>query len=247
VTLVAAVGDDAFGREALAGFLREGLDTRYMRVVPGEPSGVALILVDEQGENQIAVASGANLRLSPADVDAVPDEVFAAARVLLASLESPLPTVVRGLERARCSGSLTILNPAPADAAIATREMLSLVDVLTPNEHEAAALAEGERDPVEAARRLCGLGCGAVVVTLGAAGCLVWDGSATRVPPEPVVALDATAAGDAFNGALAVALAEGRSLVEAARWANRAAALAVTHRGAQPSLPRREEIDALGR
>jgi ribokinase len=253
VLFVGAVGDDELGNAA-AGHLRsENLVCDYIKTVPGEPSGVALILVDEAGQNLISVAAGANARLSPRDLDAVPDAAFAAARVFLTSLETPLETVFYGLQRAKRAGLFTVLNPAPAAAAILDGNLLPLVDVITPNTGEAALLttaptrqasAHDEEAALGSARRLQSLGCRQVVVTLGSAGCLVVDEQTTRIPGRAVRAVDATAAGDAFNGALAVGLSEGRSLVEAARWANAAAALSVTKRGAQPSLPTRHEIDA---
>jgi len=244
VTLIGAVGDDPFGRETLTHFAEENLDCRYLKTVPGEPSGVALILVDRHGENSISVASGANASLSPADVDAVPDEVFHTAKVFLACLELPLDTVTCGLKRAKRAGLLTILNPAPADRRICCQEILSLVDVITPNEGEAAALASSNDGPVAAARAFQQLGCAKAVVTLGAAGCVVVEEGDTLVEGCSVQPVDTTGAGDTFNGVLAVGLAEGRCLAEAAGWANRAAALAVTRAGAQPSLPTRTEIDA---
>lgn len=248
VVLIAAVGDDAFGRHALEQFARENLDARYIKVVRDQPSGVALILVDHAGENLISVASGANAHLTPDDVDAVPDAVFSQAKVFVTCLETPLPTVARGLARAKQAGLLTILNPAPADQRVCRSGILELVDVITPNEGEAAALtgleiADGP-EAVAAARKLQQMGCRRVVVTLGARGCLVVDEAMTWQPAYRVQAMDATAAGDAFNGALAVALSEGRSLIEAVGWASGAAAIAVTRPGAQPSLPTRAEIEA---
>lgn len=247
VTFVAALGNDAFGNSALAGFQQENLDARYVRVISGAHSGVALILVDERGENMISVASGANWLLAPEDIDRVPDEVFASAQVFLTSLETPLPTVLHGLRRARQHGLVTILNPAPADRAIVDSQALELVDVLTPNEHEAAALTGVElsnNDAVLAAARvLQSLGTKKVIVTLGDRGSVVVEERAHWIDAERVEAVDATAAGDAFNGALAARLAEGSSLASAAQWAGCAAALAVTRRGAQPSLPHRREID----
>jgi ribokinase len=253
VIFVGALGDDELGNAAAGNLRSENLICDYMKTVAGEPSGVALILVDEAGQNQISVAAGANGRLTPRDLDIVPDAVFSAARVFLTSLETPLETVFYGLQRAKRAGLLTVLNPAPATRAVLDCNLLSLVDVLTPNAGEAALLAAAETRESSAhdeeaalgfARKLQTLGCRHVVVTLGSAGCLVVDEQPTRIPGRDVRAVDATAAGDAFNGALAVRLSEGRSLVEAVRWANAAAALSVTKRGAQPSLPTRREIDA---
>jgi len=252
VTLLGAVGDDAFGREALARFQRENMVCDYLKTIAGVPSGVALILVDGSGQNLISVASGANACVVPADIDAIPDAAFVAARVFLTCLETPLATVVRGLRRAKEAGMLTILNPAPATREILAADVLSQVDVLTPNENEAAMLTGGPLGTGErasdasaeaAARKLQELGCRSVIVTLGADGCLVAGREITRIAGRVVEAVDATAAGDCFNGALAVALAEGRSLGDAAAWANVAASISVTRRGAQPSLPTRQEID----
>ncbi|MCL4193460.1 MAG: ribokinase [Thermoguttaceae bacterium] len=248
VTFIAAVGDDDFGRQAREQFARERLDCQFLKVVRKTPTGVALIVVDHKGENSITVASGANSFLEPADIDAVPDEVFRSAKVFLTCLESPLDTVLRGLVRAKGFGLLTILNPAPANPEICRGEMLRYVDVITPNEGEAALLTgAGLSDPARpmaAVQKLQELGCGRAVITLGAEGCLVVENDLMSIPGYEVDAVDTTAAGDAFNGALAVALAEGRSIVDAARWATRAAAIAVTRPGAQPSLPTRAEIES---
>jgi len=248
ITFIGAVGDDAFGHEALEAFAAENLDLRFLKTITGRPSGVALILVDHRGENSISVASGANADLSHEDIDAVPDEVFATADVLLTCLESPLETVGRALLRAKQAAMTTILNPAPAAAEICRSGMLPLVDVITPNAGEAAALTgidtADRSGAIAAARQLQQLGCPACVITLGSRGCLVVQEEATRLEGLSAKPVDSTAAGDAFNGALAVALSEGRSLVEAARWANRAGAIAVTRAGAQPSLPSRAEIEA---
>ncbi len=248
VTLIAAVGDDDFGRASLENFARENLSRDYIRVVPNQASGVALILVDDTGQNCISVASGANMALTPGDVDAVPDAVFAEARVFLACLESPLETVVRGMQRAKQAGLLTILNPAPADTRLVSTGVLEYVDILTPNESEAFALigqaVHDEPSAASAGQALRALGCRSAVVTLGSRGSVVVEDRANFVHAIDVVAVDATAAGDAFNGTLAVALSEGRSLPDAARWANVAAGLSVTREGAQPSLPSREAIEA---
>jgi ribokinase len=249
VAFVGAVGDDGLGQAALQRFRSENLVCDYLKTVAGEPSGVALILVDEQGQNLISVAAGANAHLTEQDLEALPEEVFSAASVFLTCLETPLPTVAVGLRRAKRAGLLTILNPAPACREILDAGLLQLVDVLTPNEGEAALLAgisagraDDEAAAVRATRLLQAQGCKQVIVTRGAAGCLVVAEEVTHIPAFSVRAIDATAAGDAFNGALAAALAEGRSLCEAAEWANAAAAISVTRRGAQPSLPNRAEI-----
>lgn len=254
VTFVAAVGDDPLGREALARLRTENLVCDYVKTIVGQSTGVALILVDSNGQNMISVASGANDRLRPADVEAIPEAVFRAGKILLTSLETPLDTVACCLRRARQAGLRTILNPAPAPVGGLPDDLLALVDVLTPNETEAARLVGrnssiGAGDEASQARgaalQLQARGCRSVIVTLGASGCLVADREIAAIPSRPVTAIDATAAGDAFNGALAVALAEGQSLVNAARWANAAAAISVTRRGAQPSLPQRDEIEQM--
>lgn len=246
VTFIAAVGDDAFGRHSLEGLARENLCQDYIRTVPDCPSGVAMIMVDANGENCISVASGANGCLSADDVDAVPDEVFASAKVFLACLESPLEAVMRGLRRAKDHGTLTILNPAPAIAELATHPLMKLVDVITPNQHEARSLVDADeaRDlsSEEIGRRLIELGPRAAIITEGAAGAMLIDDKTTHIPGVVANAIDTTAAGDAFNGAIAVALAESRSLVQAVEFANRAAAISVERLGAQPSLPTREEV-----
>lgn len=248
VTFLACVGDDDYGRQMLANFRRESLVVDHIKTAPDKPTGVALIMVDERGENLISVASGANLSLKPEDIDALPASVFAGPGVFLACLESPLDTVLRGLKRAKQGGMTTVLNPAPADRALLESGFSRYVDVITPNEGEAALLAgmkiASGFDPKAAAAELQALGFAKCVMTLGAAGCLAVDGDATEfVSALAVKAIDATGAGDAFNGALAVALSEGLTLAEAARWANRAAAIAVTRLGAQPSLPTRAEVE----
>ncbi len=245
--LIAAVGQDAFGEAALKNLLHVGVHCDGVRTIPGEPSGVALIMVDEHGQNCISVASGANRSLTPGDIDQLPEQMFAEARVLLACLEAPLDTVHRGLQRAKAAGLTTILDPAPADRCIATSEWMQYVDILTPNESEASLLV-GETvadvpSAVQAGRRLDSLGCRRSIVTLGARGCVIVSERVTHVEAMAVRAVDATAAGDAFNGALAVALSEGCDLESACRWANGAAGLSVTRPGAQPSLPTREAIE----
>jgi ribokinase len=247
VTFVARVGDDVFGERALANFAADGIDTRFVFRSPGSSSGIALINVGDRGENSISVASGANALLSVEDLDRSND-AFVAADILLLQLESPMETVEAALRKARARGVPVVLNPAPArplDDAI-----LGLVRVLTPNEHEAEILTEiaitDERGAREAASRLRARGPASVVITLGERGAYASSaGFEGLVPAFRVDPVDTTAAGDVFNGALAVALAEGRSLAAALRFAQAAAAISVTRPGAQPSAPTRAEILAL--
>jgi len=245
VTLVGCVGDDDFGAASLAQYAREGMDTSRMRVVAGAPSGVALIFVGATGENMIAVASGANLRLSAADIEAAAP-VIQAADVLLLQLETPLTTVLSAARLAHAAGVKVILNPAPAQPLPAS--LLALVDVLTPNEREALLVSglPATATPMAAAEHLHNLGVKTIVVTLGAAGALVKTAghAAFTVPSFRVPAVDTVAAGDAFNGGLAVALAQGQPLAAAVRFANAVAAVAVTRPGAQSSLPSAEEAAA---
>jgi ribokinase len=252
VVFVTAVGDDALGREALDLYRRERIDVGHARVVPGMSSGVALIFVADDGENMIGVASGANLALTPEDVDRLPESLFRAGDALLAGLEIPVATARRALERGAAAGMVTILNPAPAPTLSESeaKGLLTAAGVITPNRAEALALAgmaaDAEPDWNRCADRLLAMGAKGVVMTLGSSGCRVTAAGGLRSIPAPrVEAVDTVGAGDAFTGALAVALAERRSLLEAAAWASAAAALAVTRPGAQSALPHRDAIDEL--
>jgi ribokinase len=243
VTFVARLGRDAFGDAAAAALAAEHLNLTYLGRDETAPSGVGLIVVAPDGQNQIAVAPGANLRLTPEHVaQAAP--AFDGARVVLLQLENPLATVLAAALAGRERGATVILNPAPAQPL--PDEIWPLVDVLTPNETEAALLAGGA-EPPEAAARLLARGVGTVLVTLGAAGVIVAQPGepVQMVPAFKVQAVDATAAGDAFNGALAVALARGDPLAGAVRFAQAAGGLATTRLGAFPSLPRPAEVEEL--
>jgi ribokinase len=241
VTLVGCLGRDVFGDQAIAGYRQEGIDVSHMVRDAQAASGVALIFVDAQGENSIAVASGANARLTPADVERA-KEAIASADVLLVQLEVPILAVQRAIELAHHAGVRVILNPAPARQI--DPGLLAQVDIATPNEHEIRVVV-GEEERQAAIERMLDAGTGTVLVTLGSEGVL-WasrDGR-QRVPAFAVQAIDTTAAGDAFNGGLAYALGCGLAMAGAIRYANAVGALAVTRMGAQPSLPTKVEVDA---
>ncbi|MEU2423217.1 ribokinase [Streptomyces sp. NPDC007851] len=242
--LLARVGDDAHGRLLLDAQRAAGADTAGV-LVGGAPTGVALITVDPSGDNSIVVSPGANGRLAPADVRAATG-LLRRSRVVSAQLEIPLETVVE-VVRNLAPGSRFVLNPSPPLPLPA--EVLAACDPLIVNEHEAKvilgeAVADGE--PADWARLLLAKGPRSVVVTLGADGALVADGEqVTAVPSVRVAAVDTTGAGDAFTAALAVRLGAGASLPEAAAYAARVGAAAVTRRGAQESYPTAAEVEAL--
>ena len=247
VAMVGRVGGDAFARPLLDNLAAAGVDHTFVVQDPGAATGVALIVVDAAGQNSIVVASGANMRLSPADVEAA-ETAIASADVLLLQLETPLQTATRAAQLAHAHGVTVILNPAPAQPL--PPALLSLVDVLVPNESETALLTGlpiDSRARVEAAAgALRESGVGAVILTLGERGALLAQAGGTQAfPAFMVTAVDTTAAGDAFMGGLAVALAEGQSLAEGIRWGNAAGALAATQLGAQPSLPTRRAVEKL--
>ena len=246
VTFVARIGSDAFGDASLAGLAAEGIRTEFIAREDQTASGVALVIVDEQAENAIAVAPGANSLLSVHDVEQAKDTIRA-ADVLLLQLETPLDTVRHAARLAREADVPVILNPAPAQPL--DQAMLACVTVLTPNRGEAALLSGIEvvddATARAAAHALLGMGVMHVVITLGAEGALwIGQGEEDRIAGMAVDALDTTAAGDAFNGALAAALGVGDSMRQAVRFAMVAGALATTQMGAQPSLPTREAVEA---
>jgi ribokinase len=247
VTFIARVGKDIFGDQALAGFRRDGINVSNVFRDETAPSGVALIFVAKDGENSIAVAGGANAKLAPADVKRAA-KAIRTATVLVAQLETPLATVQAAAAMAAKAGVRVILNPAPARPL--PDSLLKLVSILTPNEIEAELLTgikvTDEAAAAKAAEQLHSRGVQTVILTLGSRGAFLAHAAGQRlVPGFKVKAVDTTAAGDIFNGALAVALAEGKALPDAVLFANAAAALSVTRLGAQPSAPTRADIEKL--
>ena len=246
VAMIARVGTDSFGTRLVGDLAASGVDTSAIGYVD-EPSGVALIVTAANGENAIVVAPGANNRL---DVEAIDDGMADLTHVshFLAQMETPMRGVIRAAEWAKKLGASFILDPAPAQTL--PMELLLLTDWITPNEREACTLLGldgASLDPVAAVRALQAMGPRNVVLKMSSKGAVVLAGDAdpVHVRPVPVEAVDTTAAGDAFNGAFAVALSEGRDAVAAAEFAAAAAAISVTRRGAQPSMPVRGEIDAM--
>lgn len=245
VCLVAKLGEDVFAEQSLNNFKTAAINTEYVTSSKEAPSGVALIAVDQAGNNMIVVAPGANQQLSPDDIEAAKSAI-ASSRALVAQLEVPLETVESAGRVAKASGVTFILDPAPAQEL--SPGFLGLVDVLTPNETEAQILTgievTDEDSARAAAKDLLKRGAGAVILTMGAKGYLLATGDRTEfVPALKVAAVDTTAAGDAFTGALAVGLARGKTLAEAAAFANHVGALSVTRMGAQSSMPSMEEVE----
>jgi ribokinase len=242
--MVGCLGDDAFGARLRAGLEADGVDVGGVRTAAGVSTGVAIIVVDDDGRNGIVVVPGANGLVTPGDVDAQ-EAALAAARVVVLQLEIPLATVEHAARRARALGKTVVLNPAPAQPL--PPELLACADLLVPNELEAAALAgvpvTSVEDAVEAGRRLRAAGAGTVLVTLGARGVVTVGADEARHDPAPrVKAVDTTAAGDTFIGGLCAALVRGRPLAAAVAFGQAAAAISVTRAGAQPSIPFRREV-----
>ena len=248
VTFICKTGSDIFGHQSQQLFEEEGINTSYVFSDSGNPSGVALITVDEKAENCIVVASGANANLLPSDLEKA-EEAIERADLVLMQLEVPMETVCFVADIAWQKGKKVILNPAPAHPLPA--DLLRHLYLITPNETEAEMITgvkiTDESSAGEAARALSGMGVQHVNITLGSKGALIYsNGKAEMVPALKVEAVDTTAAGDVFNGALTVALSEGRSLKEAARFACKASAISVTRVGAQSSAPYRNEVDIFG-
>lgn len=245
VRMVGCVGTDSFGTQLRESLQQDGVNVDYVMARPQEATGVAVILVERGGDNSITVAPGANYSILPADIDKM-EAVIADSHVLLLQLEIPLETVKATILKGKSQGKLVILNPAPA--TLLEEELLDHVDILTPNETELEILSGHKTDTLEnlkkAGRILLGKGVKDLVITLGSRGALHinkdteehYDGYKVRV-------VDTTAAGDSFNGALAVALSQGKTMAEAIGFAMKVGAMTVTKEGAQPSLPLLHEVN----
>ncbi|WNI78713.1 ribokinase [Enterobacter ludwigii] len=245
IAFIACTGDDDTGERVRKQLASDNIDIAPVSVVEGESTGVALIFVNAEGENVIGIHAGANAALTTERVNAQ-REIIANAEALLMQLESPVESVLAAAEIAHQNHTTVVLNPAPA--RVLSDELLALVDIVTPNETEAEKLTgvrvENDDDAARAAKVLHDKGIGTVIITLGSRG--VWasvNGEGRRVPGFKVKAIDTIAAGDTFNGALVTALLEGKRMDDAIRFAHAAAAIAVTRKGAQPSVPWRKEID----
>lgn len=247
VAMAGRIGDDVFSKVVLDSLSSAGAGKELIATTQDVPTGSAFITVDDTGDNSIIVVPGANGYCSTADVDSLKPHLER-AKVLMLQLEIPLETVEYAVKVARQCGTQVMLDPAPP--VVLSRELLSGIDVLTPNEHEASFLTGRRVVDVESAKLaasdLLAAGARAVVIKLGASGLVYAEGGRFgSIPGYRVEAVDTTAAGDAFAGGLAVALCEGKSLEEACRFANAVGALAVTRKGAQPSMPERGEVEAL--
>lgn len=244
VTFVGKIGDDIFGKQAVQQLEDEGINVDFVAVDPENPSGVAMITVDRHAENSIVVAPGSNGTLSPADFDKAGTEL-AGSDLVLMQLEIPIPTVEYIARKAAQQQKKVILNPAPAAAL--SDELLQNLYIITPNETEAELLTgikvTDEASALKAANQLHAKGVQSVIITMGAAGAFLFENGQLQLIKAPKVeAIDTTAAGDTFNGALAVALSEGKTIAESVAFANKAAAISVTRIGAQSSVPYRKEI-----
>jgi ribokinase len=243
VDFICKTGNDLFREQSVALFRDEGINTEWILSDNEKPSGIALIMVDDSGENSIVVASGANGSLTPGDIEKVKEVVFRSDYILM-QLEIPLDTVEYVVNLASSKDNKVILNPAPA--ADLPQHLLEKIYLITPNRIEAELLSGikiKDRDTtIEAAKILLDKGLKHVIITLGEKGALSYDGEIEWIPGEKVEAADTTGAGDVFNGALTVGLAEGLSMSDAVSFANKAAAISITRFGAIPSIPYRKEL-----
>lgn len=244
-SFISKVGDDVFGKQSAKLFGEEGISTRFLLTDEELPSGVALITVDQKGENTIVVASGANGNLYPKHLAEALDEI-AGADIILMQLEIPMETVEFVAKYAASKNVKVVLDPAPANELSA--ELLRHIHIITPNQTEAEMLCGSKVHDIEsaekAAQAIYARGAKNVIITMGGLGAVICsEGKIKLVPALQVEAVDTTAAGDVFNGGLAVALSEGKTLADAVRFGCLAAAVSVTRLGAQSSIPHRKELD----
>lgn len=247
VSLIGRVGGDSFGEKLIHNLNQANVDTRYILHDPDAATGIALIVVEESGQNSIVVSSGANGRLTAEDINRKENAIHA-ANILLLQLEVPLDAVLQGAKLAKRHGVTTILNPAPAQPL--PEELLRFIDYLIPNESETAILSgygtSTDEEIKQAAAALRGSGIKTIIMTMGSRGALlITETEFCHFPAFPIDPVDTTAAGDAFVASFAVAMAEGKSIHEAIRFGNAAGALACTKFGAQPSLPDRQALESL--
>jgi ribokinase len=246
VTMIGQVGDDSYGKTLVANLASEGVNTEYIYIDGNNATGVAMITVDERGQNSIAVASGANYSLTAEHIQSAWEKI-GEIDILIMPLETPIETICEAAKLAKDQNVRVVLNPAPARSL--DPDLLSMVDILIPNEHEVLQIAEyidnSDLSIEESAKVLINRGVNTVVITLGENGVMIVDKKlgVMTIPSIKVDVLDTTAAGDSFVGALAVGLVEGKSLSDACSFANAAGAITVTRMGAQPSLPTRREIN----
>ena len=244
VVFIAKLGKDVFASESLENFKSVNINTQHIEQLDGVPSGIAVIAIDDKGQNMIIVVPGANGKLAPVDVDRAQSDIANAA-VVVAQLEVPIETVEQAAKIANQNNIPFILDPAPAKPL--SDELLSRVDILTPNETEAETLTgikvTDEKSAAKAADALLVKGVKTVIVTLGEKGLLLaTQGSKEMIPGYQIKAVDSTAAGDAFTGSLAYGLANGNAIKDAAVYANAVAAVSATRYGAQPSMPTLKEV-----
>ena len=243
VTFLSRVGNDVFGQEAIQGYRNDKINVSYVKIDQAESTGIALIFVDSKGENCISVASGANMKLDQSDINDATVELDN-ADVVLMQLETPIETIEYIIKLLKNKQVKTILNPAPALKI--SDDLLRHLTIITPNETEVELLTgvtvNDEKDALKASKILLGKGVKNVIITMGKRA-FTSELESIFIPAFEVNALDTTAAGDTFNGALAVAVAEGKTLEDAVEYANAAAAISVTKMGAQPSIPLKKEIE----
>lgn len=243
---IARLGDDSFGHQSLAMLDKEGVDTRFVQLTTGVSTGVAMISVDEKGENSIIVASGANAMLSETDVEAAREEICRAS-ILLMQLETPIPTLMYAARMAHEAGVTVVLNPAPYPKDALPGDFLEYIDIITPNETEASGMSGieivDEASALRAIRAIQKLGVKTVIITAGGAGAYTEEkGNLRHIEAFKAHVVDTTAAGDTFCGTLCVALSQGKTLAQSIRDANKAASISVTRMGAWCSIPCSNEV-----